>query len=377
MNVLVLASRFPWPAYSGDRLRTTIWLDAIASQGRVALVAPMGSVPADAPAFRFHPAKRSITSGLRAIVSIVRRGLPLTSLLTAAYDWDGAIARARRDLGKVDATIVILSRLDPWVRGYTEGQRILDAIDSLGRNTDERSRATSLFAPLWRTEARRVKRAEDDAARAYDRVLVVSEDETAELNAVAISNGVVIAPLESKRRRYDFAFWGRLSYFANADAARVLIHETWPAIRALAPDATLVIGGSHVPRDIASDAKRADIELVTPVRDMPAFARDAKIALVPMRFGSGQSTKILEAAEAGCAIAATPHAMRGLAPLARHATIASDTTSLARAAVDLLRDEPRRVANAIALRRDVEQHYARERTHERLLAVLKEGRAAA
>lgn len=383
MNVLVLASRFPWPAYSGDRLRTTIWLDALAQHVNVALVAPVGEVPPEAPRFRFHPARRSLARGIRAIGSVMRRGLPFTTLLTAAYGWDEAIARARRDVGPFDATIVILSRLDPWVRHLAEGRRVLDAIDSLGRNTAERSRAASWTSWLWRREAKRVTRAEENARRAYDRVLVVSEEETAELGAIAISNGVVIAPLDHPDhgtpapRRYDFAFWGRLAYFANADAARVLIAETWPAIRALAPAATLVIGGSHVPRSIARDAKRAGIDLVTPVRDISSFARDAKIALVPMRFGSGQASKILEAAEAGCAIAATTHAMRGLEPLARHATLADDPSSLARAAVELLRDEPRRLANAAALRQTVERHYARELTHAKLLAIVKASGEAA
>lgn len=377
MNVLLLASRFPWPAYSGDRVRTSIWIDALAAHARVALVTPEGEVPRTAPSFAFHPAKRSLTNGARALRRVARETLPLTTLLTAAYDWATAIAHARRDLGAIDATIVILSRLDPWVRDLLEGRRILDAIDSLGHNTLERSRASSLTS-FWRREAQRVQRAEDDAVRAYDDVLVVSEEETSAMHATAIPNGVVIAPLEPKRRRrYDFAFWGRLSYFANADAARVLIHETWPAIRELAPNATLVIGGSHVPHDIQRDAERAGIALVTPVPDMQTFARDAKIALVPMRFGSGMQTKILEAAEAGCAIAATTHAMRGLAPLALHATLADDTLSLARAAVELLRDERGCVQHGLALRREVQQHFARELTHQRLLALLQRGQAAA
>ncbi len=379
MNVLVIASRFPWPAYSGDRLRTTVWIDALADHATVALVTPAGDLPAqEVPRVRFHAARRSLSRGFRAIGRIVRRGLPLTSLLTAAYDWEEAIAQARRDAGPFDATIVILSRLDPWVRHLTEGLRVLDAIDSLGRNTAERARAASFASWIWRRETTRVARAEQEACRTYDRVLVVSEAESAEMNAVAISNGVVMAPLDrSKDRRYDFAFWGRLSYFANADAARLLITEIWPAIRALAPEATLVIGGSHVPRDIVEGARHAGIHLVTPVNDMPAFARDARIALVPMRFGSGQSTKVLEAAEAGCAIVATPRALRGVDPLAVHATLADDPASLARAAVALLRDAPRRNAGASALRHTVEQHFARELTHRRLLAIVTSGREAA
>jgi len=377
MNVLVVASRFPWPAHSGDRLRTAIWLDALAPHANVVLVAPSGDLPTDGPRIRFHPAQRSLISGIRALSRVIARRLPFTSLLTAAFDWRDAIARARRDAGKFDATIVLLSRLDPWVRDQIEGLRILDAIDSLGRNTNERARSSSLTAPLWRIEASRITRAEDDASRAYDRVIVVSEEEAAELRATAISNGVVILPLEEKSRTYDFAFWGRLAYFANADAARMLIHEIWPRIRAHAPNATMVIGGSDAPRDITRDAERAGITLVSPVRDMKAFARDAKIALVPMRFGTGQSSKMLEAAEAGCAIVSTTHAMRGLATLAREAVLADDAAALASKAVALLRDDARRTGIATALRRTVEEHYARRVTHEQLLAVVQRGRVAA
>lgn len=378
MNVLLVASRFPWPPYSGDRLRTAIWLDALAPHARATLVSPGGAIPAHAPPFRFHPARRSLAHGVRAAARVLAQRLPFTTLLTAGWDWDEAIARARREGGPFDATIVILSRLDPWIRAHAEGFRLLDAIDSLGRNTAERARAASPLASLlWRVEADRVARAETAASAAYDRVLVVSGEESAELGAVAISNGVVLAPLESRRRRFDFAFWGRLSYFANADAARVLIHDVWPAIRALAPGASLAIGGSHVPRDIARHAVRGGIELVTPVRDIAAFARDARIALVPMRFGSGESTKCLEAAEAGCALVATAQALRGLPHLGRHALLGGDPHSLARAAVALLHDDARRDAAAAALRRAVEIHHAREETHERLLAALHAGREAA
>jgi len=40
---------------------------------------------------------------------------------------------------------------------------------------------------------------------------------------------------------------------------------------------------------------------------------------MPLRFGSGQSNKVLEAAEAAAPIVGTPQAFRGLAALASHA----------------------------------------------------------
>ncbi|MBV8516159.1 MAG: glycosyltransferase [Acidobacteria bacterium] len=372
MNVLLLSSRFPWPPFSGDRLRATIWLSALAPHANVALVAPDGRVPADAPYVRFHAAARSASRAFAAALRVAA-GAPVHALLAAPYDWADAIARARADAGPFDATIVLLSRLDPWVRALLpEGTRVLDAIDSLRRSMFERAReAAPPLRPFWRAESRRVARAEADAARAYDRVLVVSDDESPELNATVISNGVPIAPLdEHAPRAFDFGFWGRLAYFANADAASWLLNEVWPRIRAARPQATLVIAGADAPRTLRAHDGRDGVTLRSPVDDMPALARSIRIALFPVRYGSGQSTKALEAAEAGCAIAATPQALRGLAPLAAHAFLADDAEGLARVAMAALDDEAARITAARALRAAVSAHYARDTTLARLAALI-------
>jgi glycosyltransferase involved in cell wall biosynthesis len=378
MKVLLLASRYPWPPHSGDRLRTSIWLDALSGQATVALVSPGGDPPGAGPGFHAFAARPSLLKQAGRVARVAGSGLPWTTLLTAGHDWSGAIAQARAAFGPFDATVVILSRLDPWVRTQLEGRRVLDAIDSLARNTWERARESTWTRALWSYEAGRVARAEAEATRAYDRVVVVSEDEAAEMQAIAIPNGIPIQPMAEERpRRFDFAFWGRLSYFANLDAARLLIQEVWPAIRREAPGATFVLGGSNVPPKLASDARRAGITLVSPVPDMASFARDVKVALLPLRFGSGQSSKTMEAAEAGCAIAAMTQAMRGFEPLRPFATIADDPRSLAQAAVALLRDEPRRIEMGRQLRATVAQHYDRNLTCARLRAVIGLGEVAA
>src|SRR5436853_5323730 len=114
MNVLILSSRFPWPPFSGDRLRATIWLSALEHEGNVALVAPPGRVPGDAPRFRFHPAAPSPGAALAGALRVLG-GAPVHALLAAPYDWGRAIESARNDVGELDATVVLLSRLDPWV----------------------------------------------------------------------------------------------------------------------------------------------------------------------------------------------------------------------------------------------------------------------
>jgi glycosyltransferase involved in cell wall biosynthesis len=378
MQVLLVTQRFPWPPYTGERLRATIWLAALAPVADVSLVAPDGERPAGAPPFRFFPARRSLSSAIRAMAAILRDRLPLQCLLGATYDWQAAIAEARRAAGSFDTTIVILSRMHPWMHAAREGRTLLDAVDSLRRSAAERAKAAPLpLRWLWRLEERRMARLESEAAETYDRVIVVSEEEAPEFGASAIPMGIEAAPLiPDAPRVFDFGFWGRLPYFANADAAEWLLHEIWPAIRSLHPSATLVIGGAGASRSLRGAARRSGVTLLSPVPDIRAFARSIRVALMPLRYGSGQSNKVLEAAEAGCAIVGTPCAFRGLAPLAAHARVEETAGGFARAAASLLGDDSRFRSDARALRAIVETDYTRAATLDRLRTIALEGAAA-
>jgi glycosyltransferase involved in cell wall biosynthesis len=345
-------------------MRTSNWLSALAPHAQVALVAPAGTIPPGSQEFAFYAASRSFARGARGAFTILRRGLPVQTLLAAPYEWGAAISAARRDFEGFDTTIVILSRIDPWVRGLLDGgTKILDAVDSLRRNAVERGNAASMLMRwFWRQEERRMARAEIGIPGVYDRVVVVSGEETSEFGpkAVAIANSVNLTPLDlTAPRRYDFGFWGRLAYFANADAALWLIDEIWPAILARNPAATCVIGGADAPASMRRAAERRGITLLSPVDDIATLARSVRVAIFPVRYGSGQSGKVLEAAEAGCAIVATHRAMRSLAPLVPHVRFAHDAVSFAEAALPLLETEARSGA-AGALRRVVAANYSRE-----------------
>lgn len=369
----MITSRFPWPPFTGDRLRSTIWLEALAGRAEVALIAPSGEIPAAAPPLRFFPAHRSLLRGAIGSARVIAGGLPLQSLLAAPYRWREAITRAEAEAGPFDTTIVVLSRLDPWVRQVLPaGFVILDAIDSLQRNTEERAAQTSGAARwFWHREAQRVARAEAAAAQAYERVLAVSEDDLDELGsrALAISNGVVIRPLASAPRRFDFGFWGRLAYFANADAAEYLLDEIWPRIRQRRAKATLVVAGAHVTNPVRRKANQEGVTLLSPVGQMPELARSVRVALLPLRYGSGESTKTMEAAEAGCAIVGMPKAFRGVPGLAAHARVATGADAFVEAAVALMDDEDERSRMGSALRAAAASSCARETTLVKLAEV--------
>ena len=352
-----------------------MWLNALANRGEVVLLTPAGASPPLQPHVRIENVRWHPWPMLKAIAAVIARRLPLHTLLSAGYGWQASLRRVERDHGPFDAATVLLSRLDPWVFPYLpKTRRILDAIDSLAHSMEERARQASGWTRwLWRYEQRAMERLEREASRRYDLVLVVSEGETAFFagNTAVVPIGVVARPESSYAdRRFDFAFWGRLAYFANRDAAHYLTREIWPRIRRRDPQATLLLAGAEAPWSLRRLDGRDGITVVSPAGDISELARKVKIGLFPIRFGTGQLSKILEAAEGGCAIVATSLALRGLAPIAAHAMIAGTAQEFVDASDALLRDDGKREALGAAAREAVEREFSRSGASRRLVATL-------
>jgi len=383
VNVLIVASRYPWPPFSGDRLRTTIWIDALAEKAEVTVIVPPGEVESARPHGVFVHARRAPWKLGPSIVKAVKRKIPLHMLMAATCDWARAVRHAERERGPFDAAVVILSRLDPWLPRITAGVVVLDAIDSLAHSMEERARAATSVATraFWRREAEKMSAFEREVGARYDRVLVVNSGESSSFgrSVDVVPIGVPIRPTDfDSARSYDFAFWGRLAYFANRDAAMHLMTEIWPRIRARIPSAKLVIAGADAPRALRTFDGRDGITVESPAADIARLARQTRVALFPMRFGTGQLTKVLEAAEGGCAIVASTLAMRGLDPLRAGAIVQDDDALFADAAVDLCRDRDRAVRLGKRARAEVENHFSRTQMMKRLVTMLRnDGRGRA
>ena len=369
-RALVISSRFPWPPVTGDRGRAIAWLEALTPRAAVTLVAPGGEVPAGGPHFGFVSAGRSPARVTAAAWQTLLSGLPATTLLAAGYDWPHALATAEREGGPFDVAVVLLARLDPWVFPHLgAGRRVLDAIDSLAANLEERARAArGPVHLLWRLEARRTGRLERDAAARYDRVLVIAEAERAAFGerSRAIFHGVRLGNRATGPREFDVGFWGRLAYFANRDAARVLLEKIWPRVRLARPNATLLIAGADAPPFVRRRSGRDGVTVVSPMAHRSKLLRRVRVALFPVRYGSGQSTRVPEAAEASCALVATPEAVRGLDAIAAEAVVEREPEQLAAAVLGLLADPAAAAARGERLRLVAERELSRAEGCRRL-----------
>lgn len=348
----IVTARFPWPPYTGDRLRATHWIRALSNRMGVTLVAPAGG---EVPRGVEHVVLESMPSAAAlCMAGLVRQGLPLHYAIAAGFDWKEA-GRALADRGPFDVAVVMLTRtasmIDP--RRFADAT-ILDAVDALSASMRERALLAAWPArTFWSREASRTARHELEVSSAYDAVTVTAANEAEALGrATVVPLGLEAGePPAGGERRFDFGFWGRLPYFANADAVVQLLGEIWPRIRERMPDATLLIGGAEAPRGLLRRHGRDGIHVVSPMDERETTLRQVEIALMPVRYGTGQSTKVLEAAEAGCAIVAMPRALRGQPELPDGAVVvAPDPAGMADAACRLRADRARMEAMRAAAR---------------------------
>lgn len=368
MRALVVASRFPWPSTTGDRLRASEWIAALGGSFDVTLVSPGGD-PSLVPAgVRHLVAPVSPVRAAGAAWRTLARGLPLQDAIGGQVGWDEAF----RGLGgeRHDVVVCLLTRTLPWIDAKALAPRlVVDAVDALSRSMEERARgAAGPVRAFWAREARLTALRETVAAREADAVVVVGEAEREPFGgrATVIPVGVEILPPGDARRDIDCAFWGRLGFFANRDAAELLVREVWPSIRAQLPAARLVIAGADAPAALRSAHGRDGIEVESPMRDRVNLLRRARVAVMPVRYGTGQSVKLLEACEAGLAVAAFPAALRGVAFPDGVAEVRESPEALARAVGALLGDGDRASRMAAAGRAWVAREFDRQATRARM-----------
>lgn len=327
-------------------MRTLAWIDAL--QDHETIVAGPAGEKVDIAV------PRSASSLAHAIRRTLVEDLPRHMLL-GARAWN----RALQDQAPFDLAIVLLTRTEPWVRAILPARRrILDAIDPAAASMAERRRAAGPFARgFWAREERRSAQFERGLAAHYERVAVVARSDARLFGekGVTLPMGVAIEPLADAARHFDYGFTGRLGFFANQEAVRVLLREIWPRIRAERPLATLLVAGADAPRWMRALDGSEGVRVESPMQNRAASLRRVRVALLPMTLGSGVSMKALEAAEAGCAIVATARGLRGADALQPIAAIEEDWSAFARRAVAVADDR----AMGRMLREAVRDHHSR------------------
>lgn len=195
---------------------------------------------------------------------------------------------------------------------------------------------------LYGREAAQSRRAEREVVRRFDHVVTVTREDAALLSGPSriVPNGVELerftaTPLPSQP---VLVFTGTLSYRPNVDGLTWFCEQVLPKVQLAVPDATLrIVGRNPVPEVIAL-GDRQGITVHQDVPDIRPFLSAARIAVVPLRIGSGSRLKALEAMAAARPVVGTTVGLAGLG-LTDEAEFADHPDELAEVLIKLLADD--------------------------------------
>lgn len=168
-------------------------------------------------------------------------------------------------------------------------------------------------------------------------------------------------------------FMGNFAHPPNVDAARWLVAEIMPSLRACYPGVRVLLvgrGSSHHAGHLASD----DVLLLGEVPTIAPQLDAAAVVVAPVRTGGGMRMKVLRAMACGKAVVTTPRGAEGfmLGDVEPPFVIAGDADAFAAATADLLSDIESRRALAERAAAFVTEHYSAEAYGRRLEAVHQE-----
>ncbi len=176
---------------------------------------------------------------------------------------------------------------------------------------------------------------------------------------------------DAASRKPVLAFLGSMDWMPNIEGVRWFVRESWPLIKASAPDARLRIVGRKPGREIIA-MREADpsIEVTGTVEDVRPHLRDAAALIVPLLSGGGTRIKILEAMALGLPVISTTVGAEGL-PFRhqQHLLLADDAGGFAAECQSLLHDDPKRQRLASAARDEVVARYSWAAAAEQFLSL--------
>ncbi len=281
-----------------------------------------------------------------------------------------------------DVDGVLLNRPDvakaylPSLRRHTKARLAYYGHDLHGARMRRHAELAGDGAKLAEAEA--MEALERDVWRRADVVMYPSREEAAvvtQLEPASLARAVVA---------YGFATFGEtreppaaqtilfvagFGHPPNEDAVCWFAAEVLPLIRATRPHAQLHIVGSNPTQRVQRLASEGVLVMANVTdAELARCYRQARVAVVPLRYGAGVKLKVVEALAQGLPLVTAPTGAQGCEDVARVITVVSDPGEFAAAVTALLSDDP--LWSATSARQIA---YARERfSEDRLRTVLLE-----
>lgn len=267
--------------------------------------------------------------------------------------WLGGFDRLMREQGgEFDAVVLsrphIASPMIETVRRHSRARvvyyghdlhfrRMLDEARVTGDGNAQAAAISAMEATeraLWRASDVVLYPSEDEARLA--RELEPGVDARA-INAYAWDDFNANASPEG---RADVLFVAGFGHPPNADAALWLFREIMPRVWAVRPDVRLSLVGSNPTAPVRALAgERVEVTGYVTDEELSRRYAHARVAVVPLRFGAGVKSKVVEALQQGVPLVTTGVGAQGLPDLSAVADVHDGEEAFAAAVLALLADD--------------------------------------
>jgi glycosyltransferase involved in cell wall biosynthesis len=380
MRVLLLTETVPWPLDSGGRIKTWHTLRALAREHEVHChtfvrtpaqqVGALGPLRRHCASAALHLLPRSWMREGRYAVRALVGGVPFT----VSRHYEAHVMRALvQACHETRFDVVYCDHLSMAEYGRRLGLPIVVDAHNVEYRIVERHAATLAGADPRRVllawESRRLKEYEARAYGSARLVFAVSEVDAAEIEAltdgrqrvvtvpIAVDVGAV-SPSDGIADGAQVLFVGPLDWPPNADAVNYCLEEIWPRVRARRPDASLVVVGRNEAALVRRWGGMPAVRFTGWVSDVEPWFRSSRVAIVPLRSGSGLRVKILDAFARRVPVVTTSIGVEGIAARPGvHALIEDDPEGLAAAVVRVIEDRSLAQSLAAAARQLVVDRY--------------------
>lgn len=382
----MLTSRLPWPLDKGDKLRAyhqirelakthDIYLFCLTSGGESLTRTegtPLSSMTKDLMVYRMSTVKRL---GRLALAPFSARPFQVHWFYqrTAKRELDRWIAEIQPDV-----IYCQLVRMATYVQHMHHIPKVIDYMDALSAGIARQSRlAPRLLRWLYRIEYRRLKGFESTVFDYFDGKTIISGADrklihhTENHRIEVVPNGIDteffsnIHFAEEQRSEYVLLFSGNMSYPPNVDAAKQLVNDVLPHVQT--PGIKVVIAGTDPAPEVCALAGE-NVEVTGWMEDIRSAYASATLFVAPLRIGTGQQNKILEAMAMELPCITTQHVANGFPTKENNAplNVANSPEGLARHVDRLLRDSKLAHSAGSLSREWVEKHCAWHASTEKL-----------
>jgi len=346
----------------GGQIRQAHLLLGLAERARIHLLCPG---PVEDPAVRAAvaeltevaapgTARRDEHPWLRRAADLLATARSAQSLEVRAFaPYRRALAPA---LGRLAADVVLVEYmgLAPLLPADRASPWLLTFHNLPSRMASHESQVAPHRRQRWllRRDALVALRSEQAAAAAFDAVIACTTADAsclAPVDSTIVPNGVDTArfPPSGLPSEPRVVFTGALYTAPNADGARWLCREVLPRVRQQVPGATVDLVGARPTDEVRALGDLPGVNLHPDVPDIAPFLAAGRVAVVPLRIGSGSRLKALEAMAACRPVVGTSIGLEGLDLVdGREALVADGAEAFAAAVVRVLGDDA--VADALA-----------------------------